>query len=114
MAHISQNEFEKLNWLPVSDRINQCVLWTIFKFVNDIGLNHFKEVFQLATVCNRTFRNDYRELKHPFHKTTSGQNSLSFLGSSKWNKLPESTKKLNNINTFKHDLKKLYLAQLTN
>ena len=37
MADILQNEFKKLNWLPISDRINQCILSTTFKFVNDIG-----------------------------------------------------------------------------
>ena len=62
---------------------------------------------------NRTLRNDYLKLKHPFRKTTAGQNSLSFLGPSKWNQLPESTKKCNS-NTFKHNFKKLYLAQLAN
>ena len=50
-------------------------------------------------------------MKHPFRKATAGQNSLSFLGPSKWKKLPESTKK---INTFKHNLKNLHLAQLAN
>ena len=31
MAHVSQNDFEKLNWFPISCRINQCVLSTTFK-----------------------------------------------------------------------------------
>ena len=114
MAHISQNEFEKLNWLPISDRINQRILSTTFKCVNDMGPNYLHEVFQWAAESNRTLRNDYLKLKHPFHKTTAVQNSLSFLGPSKWNKLPESTKKCNNINTFKHNFKKRYLAQLAN
>ena len=85
-------------------------LSTTFKFVNDMGPNYLNEVFQWAAESNRTLRNDYLKLKHPFRKTTAGQNSLSFLGLSKWNKLPESTKKCNNINTFKHNFKKLYLA----
>ena len=59
MAHISQNEFEKLNWLPISDRINQCVLLTTFKFVSDISPNYLNEVFQWATERNRTLRNNY-------------------------------------------------------
>ena len=54
------------------------------------------------------------KLKHPFRKKTAGQNSPSFLGPSKWNKIPEPTKMCKNINTFKHNLKKLYLAQLAN
>ena len=114
MAHISQNEFEKLNWLPISDRINQCILSTTFKFVNDIGPNYLNEVFQWAAESNITLRNDYLKLKHRFQKTAAGQNSFSFLGPSKRNKLPESTKKFSNSSTFKHSLKKLYLAQLAN
>ena len=68
MAHISQNEFEKLNWLAISDRTNQCVLSTTFKFVSDIGPNCSNEVFHWATESNRTLRNSYRKLKQPFAK----------------------------------------------
>ena len=114
MAHISQNEIKKLNWLPISDKINQCILSATFKFVSDISPNYLNEVFQWAAESNGTLRNDYLKLKHLFRKTTAGQNSLSSLGPSKWNKLPESTEKCNNINTFKHNFKKLYLAQLAN
>ena len=114
MAHMSQNEFEKLNWLPISDRINQYVLSTTFEFFNGIGANYLNEVFQWAAESKRNLRNEYRKLRHPFRETTAGQNSLSFLGPSKWNKLPESTKKFSNIHTFKYNLKKLYLAQLAN
>ena len=114
MAHVSQNEFEKLNFLPLSDRINQCIISTTFKFVNDISSNYLNEVFQWAAESNITLRNDYLKLKHPFRKTTAGQNSLSFLGPSKWNQLPESTKSVITLILFKHNLKKLYLAQLAN
>ena len=68
MAHISQNEFEKLNWFPISDKINQCVLSATFKFINGIGPNYLNEVFQWAVESNRTLRNNYRKLKHPFCK----------------------------------------------
>ena len=59
MTHISQNGFEKLNWLSISDRINHCILSTTFKFVNDTGPNYFNEVFQCAAESNKTLRNDY-------------------------------------------------------
>ena len=85
MTYISQNEFEKLNWFPISDRTNQYVLSTTFKFVNDIDLNYLNEIFQWAAEINRTLRNDYCKLKNPFRKKTAGQNSPSFLGPSKWN-----------------------------
>ena len=73
IAHISQNEFKKLNWVPVSYTINQCVLLTTFKFVNDIGPNYLNEVFHWATGSNRTLTNDYCKSKHSFHKTTACQ-----------------------------------------
>ena len=79
-----------------------------------MGPNYLNEVFQWAAETNRTLRNDYLILKHLFCKTTPGQNLLSFLGPSMWNQLPESTKKCNNINTFKHNIKKLYLVLLPN
>ena len=103
MVHILQNEFKKQNWLPISDRINQCVFSIILKFVNDIGLTYLNEVFQWATECNRSLRNDCRKLKQPFTKTIAGQNSPSFLGPSKRNKLLKLMKKLSD--TFKHKLK---------
>ena len=61
MAHISHNEFEKLNWLPIIDRINQCILSTTFKFVSDMGPNYMNEVLQWAAESNRTLRNNYSQ-----------------------------------------------------
>ena len=113
MAHISHNELQNLNGLPLSEKINQYVLTTTFKFVNDIAPNYLNEVSPWSTDNKRTLRNDYRKLKHPFNakqllaKTCflfwdpqNGKNCLYKI---------ESTEKLNNISTFK-----LYLAQLTN
>ena len=56
MAHISQNQFEKLNWLPISDRIDQCVLSATFKFVIGVDPNYLNEVFQWAAESNKTLR----------------------------------------------------------
>ena len=33
MTHISHKEFETLNWLPVTERFNQCII--VFKYVNN-------------------------------------------------------------------------------
>lgn len=63
MAHILQNEFEKLNWVSISNRTNQHVLSTIIKFVIDVGPNYFNEVLQWATESSRNLRNYYPKLK---------------------------------------------------
>ena len=78
MAHISQNESEKLYLFAVSDRINQCILSTTFKFVSDIDPNYLNEMFQWTAESNRTLTNDYRKLKRSFRKITTGQNAFFF------------------------------------
>ena len=58
-------------------------------------------------------RNSYLKLICPFQKTNIGQNVLSFTGLSMWNETPKFLKNPpNNINTFKHNLKRYYLTQL--
>ena len=44
--------------------------------------------------------------------TNTGQNVPTFIDPSIWNKLLEVLKKSNNINTFKHNLKRCYLTRL--
>ena len=75
--------WNRINLTYVCIAAYQCVLSTTLKFVNEIGPNYLNEVFRWAAESNRTLRNDYRKLKHPFRKTTAGQNLLSFLGPSK-------------------------------
>ena len=64
-----------------------------------------KEVFEYVSQGRISSRNNYATLKVPFHKTTMGQESLSYIGPSVWNKIP-SLMKRNSLNKFKHDLKK--------
>ncbi len=57
-------------------------------------------------------RNSFKKLAQPFRKTNNGQNTLSFIGPSIWNKLPEKIKRTENLNTFKHNVKRYYLAEV--
>ena len=34
-SHIEIKEFEQINWLPVSERLNQCICSNAFKFFNE-------------------------------------------------------------------------------
>ena len=69
-------------------------------------------VFELACSNNLRTRISYLKLICLFRKSNMGQNALSFIGPSIWNKTPELLKKTNSINTFKHTLKKYYLSRL--
>ena len=93
MTHISKNEFETLNWLPVKDRFNQSINSIVFKYFTKQCPSYLNEVFELACPNNLRTRNNYLKLIFPFRKTSTGQNALSFTGSSIWNKTPEVLKK---------------------
>ena len=65
-----------------------------------------------AQESSSSLRNSYQKLQQPFRKTDAGQNALSFIGPTLWNKVPEKIKRTANLNTFKHNLKKHFLKEL--
>ena len=75
VAHISYKGFETLNWLPATERFNQCNDPIVFKYINDECFSYLNEVFNIKT------RGSFRKLKYPFCKTNAGQMALSFIGS---------------------------------
>ena len=114
MTHISHKEFETLNWLPVTERFNQCINSIVFKYVNNQCPNYLNEVFQTAPENNIQTRGSFLKLKCLFRKTNAGQMALSYTGPTIWSKTPDMLKRTNNLNTFKHNLKEHYLKELKN
>ena len=112
MSHISQKEFETINWFPIKERYNQCVSSIAFKYFDNQCPHYLNEVFMKAPESSSSLRNSYQKLQQPFRKTNTGQNALSFIGPALWNKVPEKIKRTTNLNTFKHNLKKHYLKEL--
>ena len=101
-------EFEKINWLPIQERVNQCTLSSIYKFHSNIAPEYMDEVFFKAE-CNRIpTRYSYQKLKLPHRKTNQGLRALSYVGPFWWNKLDNSLKMSTSLNTFKHNLKNQY------
>ena len=54
---------------------------------------YLNEVFELSSPNNLRTRNRYLKLICLFQKTNMGQNALSFIGPSIWNKTPKVLKK---------------------
>ena len=113
MSTISHKEFKDLNWLPAFNRFEQCVVSIVFKFINGNCLHYLNEVFKFVPKGNISLRNNFLKLKQPFQNTNTGQKALSFIGPSFWNQIPETLKKTDNLNTFKHNLKKHFFNQMT-
>ena len=42
MPHISQKEFETINWLPIKERCDQCINSIAFKYVDNQCPHHLK------------------------------------------------------------------------
>ena len=79
MSHISQKEFETINWLPIKERYNQCVNSIAFKYFHNQCPQYLNEVFLTTTESSSSLRNSYQKPQQPFHKTNNGQSALSSL-----------------------------------
>ena len=104
-AHIGLTEFEKINWLPINDRFEQCISSRAFKYFNYLSPFYMNDVFKLADQNTTATRTSLFKLSQPLQKTSHGQKSLSFVAPSTWNKLPDFLKTTNNANMFKHRVK---------
>ena len=71
-----------------------------------------KEVLEYDSQGRISSRNNYAKLKFPFRKTTIGQESVSYIGPSVWNKLPSSMKRNISLSKFKYNVEKHYLREL--
>ena len=69
------------------------------------------ELYQPFNHGHNTRRSNCR-LQLPHRNTSYGHEALSFLGPKLWNNLPVNIKSSSNINTFKHDIKKLFFKEL--
>lgn len=112
-SHIGANEFKAINWLPVTERFQQCVVTHIFKHKNELAPKHMHEIFTAADQTRIQTRASNQKLIHPHCNKVSGYKTISNLGPILWNKLPNQVKSSNNVNTFKHRIKDLYFKRLS-
>ena len=113
MSKICVNEFLELNVLNVHDRYPQFIVSDVFKFCNNRCPNYFNEVFCPVDDNGIATRCCDKKLKLPFRKTKLGMQSLSYVGPSTWNKLPNHLKIAASVNDFKRNMKKYFLKKLS-
>ena len=95
-------------------RFKQCDYAIVFKYLKEHCPNYLNEVFDVAIGNNFQLRGSFQKFKRPFPKTNAGQLALSYIGPTFWNKNPDTLKRTENVNTFKHNLKKYFLNELKN
>ena len=90
-SHIDPSHFRKINWLPVSERVEDCMTNTVFRYWNGIVPGYI-HMFK-PSLCRYSTRS-LMALDMPLRKTNAGQKSLSFLGPKIWFKIDSSIKNI--------------------
>ena len=75
-SHIDPLHFRKINWLPVSDRVDYCIANTIFKYWNGIVPRYVHEMFK-PSLCRCSLRSQMT-LDIPPPKKLQGEKAYLF------------------------------------
>ena len=97
--------FEKLNWLPLLDRLkyNECI--QVYKALNDDSPLYMSELFTKNSTNLRSSTMDKLFVPRNCKK------SFSFTGAINWNNLPAELRSLKSLTQFKENLKKHLMSQ---
>ena len=87
-AYIDPSHFRKKNRLPVWDRVEYCIMDTVFKYSNGTVPVYIQQMLK-PSLCRYSTRLQMT-LDIALRKTNIGQKSLSFLGSKIWSKINTS------------------------
>ena len=113
-SHIVMKDFEKINWLPVSEGFNQYLYSNAFKLFKQTCPLYFHDICRQSGQNQVNTRSCVLKLKHPIRNTCSGQKNLSYLTPIVWNSLPTDLKLSNSFNDSKHKLKDHHFKKLRN
>ena len=102
-SHIGKNEFEKIDWLRVSNRVDQWLAVTAYNFKN---VQYMDDIYPLRISPNIRTRRSTDSFVVPFYKKEIARKSISYLGSKIWNDLNQDVKASPSVNSFKHALKR--------
>ena len=66
-------DFEKINWLPVSERFNQYLCSSAFNFLKETRTLYFHVIYRQSARNQANTRSSVLKLKHPLRSTCSVQ-----------------------------------------
>ena len=85
---------------------------SVFKFFSEMCPQYMNEIYKTTNQNNTSTRNSSLKLFQPLRAKALSQQCLLFLGPFIWYGLPDDVKLSNNVNTFKHKVKKTFLTLL--
>ena len=89
-GHISPLHFRKINWFPVTHRVDLCTSTTVFKYWKIIAPSYLNDM--LMPSLNNYNTRSKMALDIPLCRTNKGQKCMQFLGPKIWNRLSSNKK----------------------
>ena len=87
-SHNEVIHFQKINWFPVSGRIESCMVTTAFKHYNGIIPSYIHDIFKPSS--NKY--NTGSQMALDIRKINTGEKSFTFLETKIWTKINHSAK----------------------
>ena len=80
-SHIGKNELNKINWLTVSNRVDQCLALSAHNFKNALSPKYIGDVYSLRISPNIRTRRSTDSFVVPFYKKEIATKPISYLAS---------------------------------
>ena len=104
-SHIGQYHFEKFNWLPVKNMVDQCIAAMAYNFENNLSRVCMWDIYTLNSSPVIETRWSVDNFVEPNYMKGISRKSISYLGSKIWNGWDKNIKTSTSTNSFKHVLK---------
>ena len=111
-SSLRSKDFEKINWLPIHERVSQYPVCSVYKFFAKSCPDYFDELYFPVENNGINTRFSFQKLTLPRRNTNIGQKALSYIGPFLWNNLQNTLKSATSINAFKHSIKNHYFNEL--
>ena len=109
---IRYKHFKEMNWLPISERVDQFIAVSVYKFSKGLAPVYMEDVFKKNPSLRCTRFSDESKLSIPNRNHNYGKNCLSYRGATIWNSLEIKIKEAQSCNTFKHLVKDRFFSNL--
>ena len=109
---IRYRHFKEINWLPISERVDQFIAVSVYKFSKGLAPIYMEDVFNNNSSLRRTRYSNESKLSIPSRNHNYGKNCISYRGATIWNSLEISIKEAQSCNSFKHLVKDRFFRNL--
>ena len=99
-SHIWKNNFKKINWLLVSNWVDQCLVLTAYNFKNALSPKYMADIHSLQISPNIWTRRSTDSFVVPCYKKETAGKSISYSGFEIWNDFQPKYKSISQYKGF--------------